>query len=209
MNTALASLGKNLLLVGLLVLSVYNFFYGSFGFKELLAIQALAGFVYVFLSCYEYLNASYRAQIPVQRHAYFPYRFFMLAVLKTGIYVLFAISLYLAGGRVQYLYPICVIIAVTELVVTGLRYSKRLCFISIYANYLFVSQSKLFKLFASEIQEAEFRHNILYFIKKDQSTFSIKLDEVEQSTEFLSTLKQWLLRNSILVSLESKEKLGL
>ncbi|MDI9341614.1 MAG: hypothetical protein QM534_13670 [Sediminibacterium sp.] len=209
MNTAFASLGKNLLLVGLLILSVYNFFYGSFGFKELLSIQAIAGLVYVFLSCYEYLNASYRAQIPVQRHAYFPYRFFAFGVLKTGLYVLFALSLFLAGGRVKYLYPVCVIIAVTELVIMGLRYKKRLCFISIYANYLFVSQSRLFKVFASEIQEAEFRHNILFFIKKDRSTFSIKLDEIENADLFLETLKGWLVRNAVPISTESKQKLGL
>jgi hypothetical protein len=65
MNSALASLGKNLILLAIVALSVVNFFYSWLGFKELLGIQLIAGLAYVFLSCYEVLNASFKASLPV------------------------------------------------------------------------------------------------------------------------------------------------
>lgn len=207
MNTALASLGKNLVLVVLVILSALNFFYGWFSFKDLLGIQVLAGLLYIFLSCYEYLNASYQAQLPVQRYAYFPYRFFVSSVFKIGAYLSFAIMMYSAGSRIQYLYPICIIVALTEGIVTSLRYYKRLCFICIYANYLFLSQKKLYKVFATEITLVEFRHDILFLIKKDKSTLVIKLEEVENRLVFLQNLKEWLVRNGVQISNESKLKL--
>lgn len=207
MNTALASLGKNMLLLALVLLSVLNFFYGWLGFKDLLVIQVLVGFVYVFLSCYEYVNASYQAQMPVERYAYFPYRFFAFGVFKIGAYLLFAFMLWSAGSRIQYLYPICIIVAVTEGLVMYLRYRKRLCFVSIYANYLYVSQTRLFKLFANDVKHIEFRHNILFFLKKDNSTFVVKLDEVEQADKFLSSINDWIKRNGVALTEEAKAKL--
>src|SRR3954470_20910575 len=77
MNSAIASIGKNLILVGIVVLSTLNFFYGWLNWKELLGIQCLVGLTYIFLSCYEYLNASYKASLPVQRYPYFTNQFFM------------------------------------------------------------------------------------------------------------------------------------
>ncbi len=207
MNTALASLGKNLVLVFLVILSGLNFFYAWFSFKDLLGIQVLTGLLYIFLSCYEYVNASYQAQLPVQRYAYFPYRFFVFSAFKIGAYLFFATMLYSAGSRIQYLYPICILVALTEGIVTGLRYYKRLCFICIYANYLLLSQKGLSKVFASEITLVEFRHDILYFIKNDKSTLVIKLEEVENRTVFFQNLKEWLARNTVPVSDESKIKL--
>jgi hypothetical protein len=208
MNTALASLGKNLVLVFLVILSGLNFFYGWFTFKDLLGIQVLAGLLYIFLSCYEYTNANYQAQLPIKRYAYFPYRFFVFSVFKIGAYLFFTIMLFSAGSRIQYLYPICIIVAITEVIVTGLRYYKQLCFISIYANYLFLSQKGLSKVFATEITMVEFRHDILYLIKKDKSTLVIKLEEVENRIVFLQNLKEWLVRNAVQISDESKLKLA-
>ena len=61
MNSVIASLGKNLILIGILALTGYNFFYQGMDWKDVLAIQCLAGVAYVFLSCYEFLNASFKA----------------------------------------------------------------------------------------------------------------------------------------------------
>ncbi len=209
MNSAFASLGKNLLLIALVIVSVFNFFYGWFSFHDLLSIQILVGLVYVFLSCYEYLNASYMANVPMQRYAYYPYRFFVFSVLKIGAYLLCAGVLWRAGSRIQYLYPICIIIALTELVIMALRYKKRLCFVSVYANYVFVSQTRQSKVFASEIERIEYRHHILYLVKKNKTTFSFKIEEIENGTQFLNVMREWLYRNGVTISNEAKEKLGI
>lgn len=208
MNSALASIGKNLLLIAIVVLSALNFFYGWFNWNELLWIQLVFGLMYIFLSCYEVLNASYKAALPVLRFSYFTFSLVALRILKASIFVTFAIMLYSSGSRAKYLYVVCLIIALTELIVLLIKYRKDLCFISIYANYLLFAESKLKKIFASEIEIIEFRHDIFYFVKKDKKTFQIKLVHIKEKEKFLLAINDWINRNKAPVSAESREKIS-
>ena len=207
MYTALSSLGKNLILLGILVLSVTNFFYGWFSWKDLLAIQTLAGLAFVFLSCYEFLNAQYKASLPLKRYSYFTNSFVMFKVIKICLFLSFAGLLYLSGTRVKYIYPICLTIALTEAIVLLLKYKRDICFVSIYANYILFSQDKLTKPFASEIELVEFRHDILYFVKKNRKSQQIKMIHIEEKELFLVGMNEWLKRNKINISSESEIKL--
>ncbi len=207
MNSALASIGKNLLLVAIVILSAANFFYRWFNWHELLWIQLLFGIAYIFLSCYEVLNASYKASLPVQRFSYFTFSLIALRVLKANIFVTFALMLYTSGSRAKYLYVICLIIALTELIVLLIKYKRHLCFISIYANYLLFAESRLKRIFASEIEIIEFRHDIFYFVKKDRKTFQIKLVHIKEKATFLVAMNDWINRNNAPVSEESREKI--
>lgn len=207
MNTVLASIGKNLILVAVLILSGLNFFYGWMNWKELLGVQSLVGLGYIFLSCYEYMNASYKASLPVQRYSYFTSQFLMYRTLKTGIFLSFAILLYMSESRVKYIYPICLIIATTEAVITYLKYKETLCFVNIYANYLLIVQNAFTKVFASEIMIIEFRHDIFYFVKKNRKTVYIKLEHIQDKESFLQNINDWINRNNVMVSAESKVKI--
>src|SRR5436190_16800699 len=106
MKTAIVSIGKSLLLVGLVILSALNFFYNWLNWKELLGVQSLVGFAYIFLSCYEYLSASYKASLPVKRYPYFTNSFFMYRALKIGIFFAFSALLFTSGNGVKYLFPV-------------------------------------------------------------------------------------------------------
>lgn len=194
-------------MVGLLVLSVINFFYGWFSWKDLLVIQSLTGLAYIFLSCYEFLNAQYKAMLPVKRYSYFNNSYVMFKVLKICVFFSFASILYLSDTRVKYLYPICIMIALTEGIVTFLKYRKGLCFVSIYANYILFSMDKLSKLFASEIELVEFRHDIFYFVKKNGKSLQIKLVHIEEREFFLKSINEWLVRNKVNIGEESIQKL--
>ena len=178
MNSAFASLGKNLILLAVVALSVINFFYSWFGFKELLGIQLISGLAYVFLSCYEVLNASFKASLPVLRFSYFTNSFVMFRILKIGVFFTFAVMLFSSHTRIQYLYPICVIIALTEGIIIYLKYKKQLCFVSIYANYILFVQTGLVKVFASQVALVEFRHDIFYFVTKGD--FYLKNETIEK-----------------------------
>ena len=208
MYSALSAIGKNIILLGILALSGINFFYSWFGWKELLAIQSLTGLAYVFLSCYEFLNAQYKASLPVQRYNYVTNRYLLFKVLKVTIYFGFATALYLTGSRVKYFYPICVLIGMTEAIVTWMKYKRGICFISIYANYLLFSQEKLTKLFASEILLVEFRHDIFYFVKKNRKTSQINLEHILDKAQFINSMNEWLKRNKINIGGESDTKLA-
>ncbi|MBL7930712.1 MAG: hypothetical protein JNL60_02360 [Bacteroidia bacterium] len=207
MNSALASIGKNLILVGIVIFSSLNFFYTWLNWKELFAVQSFVGLGYIFLSCYEYMNASYKASLPVQRYPYFSSNYIMFRALKTAIFISFAILLYMSDSRVSYMYPICVIIATTEAVILYLKYKNSLCFVNIYANYLLLVQNRFTKLFASEIMIIEFRHEIFYFVKKDRKTVQIKLEHINDRESFVQSINDWINRNNVLVSAESKDKI--
>lgn len=208
MNSAIASLGKNLVLIGILALSTLNFFFGWLNWKELLAVQSMVALVYVFLSCYEFLNASYKASLPVKRFAYFSNRYLMFKILKIGIFVGCSVLLYASGSRVQYLYPVCLMIAATEAVITFLKYRRSLCFVNIYANYLLLAEDKFEKVFAAETMLVEFRHEIFYFVKKNRKTVIIKLEHIADKEEFVQAINTWINRNAVLVSAESKIKIN-
>lgn len=207
MNSTLASIGKNLLLLGIVALSTLNFFNGWFNWNELVGLQFLFGALYIFLSCYEILNASYKVSLPVQRFSYFTFSLVAIRILKASFFITFAMMLYTSGSRAKYLYIICLIIAATELIVLFIKYKKGLCFISIYANYLLFAESKLRRIFASEIEIIEFRHDIFYFVKNDKKTFQIKLIHIADKASFMIAINEWITRNNCPVSTESKEKI--
>lgn len=207
MNSALASIGKNVLLVAIVILSASNFFYSWFNWHELLWLQLFFGIAYIFLSCYEVLNASYKASLPVQRFSYFTFSLVAIRVLKAFIFITFALMLYTSGSRAKYLYVICLIIALTELIVLLIKYKRDLCFISIYANYLLFAESRLKRIFAADIEIIEFRHEIFYFVKKDKQTFQVKLIHIKEKATFLVAINEWISRNNAPVGEESREKI--
>ena len=207
MSSVFASIGKNLILMGILFLSGYNFFYNTIDWKDILAIQSLAGVAYVFLSCYEFLNASFRVSLPVQRFPYFTNKFLMFRVLKVAIFLSLALLLYTSGSRVKYIYPICLIIAATEGIISYLKYRRSLCFVNIYANYLLIVQNKFSRIFASEIALIEFRHDIFFFVKKNKKTLQINLVHIQDRDKFIQSISDWINRNQIFVTTESRIKI--
>ncbi|MGZ3885642.1 MAG: hypothetical protein ACXVDL_15465, partial [Bacteroidia bacterium] len=143
MNAVIVSVGKNLVLIALLALTFVSRFQGWFSGHDLIMIQLAVGALYAFLSWYEVSSAWYKAQLPKERFAYYPGSFYMSVAIKTGIYLMFAIVLMLSGSMMKYLYPVCFIIAFTKVAVCALMVVKRLCFVSIYANYILIAREKL------------------------------------------------------------------
>jgi len=68
-------------------------------------------------------------------------------------------------------------------------------------------ENKFTKVFASEIMIIEFRHDIFYFVKKNHKTISIKLEHIRHRENFVQGINDWINRNNILISAESKVKL--
>ena len=115
--------------------------------------------------------------------------------------------LFTSGSRAKYLYIICLIIALTELIILLIKYKRNLCFISIYANYLLFAENRLKKVFAADIEVIEFRHEIFYFVKKNKEVFQIKLIHIKEKAIFLVAINEWVTRNNVNVSEESKGKI--
>lgn len=201
-------LGKNLVLIALVVLTLLTLFRGFLNKSELLIIQVALGLIYAIISYFEYNNTSYKAQLPVERFAYYPGSFFTLRVLKIGIYLTFGLLLFFSPSAVKVLYPVCLIIAFTEIVVSMLKFTQKLCFVNIYANYLLIALEDIQKLFASDIDNIEYRHEIFYLIKKNGSSVTIKTFSIDNKDLFVLKMKEWIRNNNVKVSDESKLKLN-
>ena len=80
------------------------------------------------------------------------------------------------------LYPICLTLAFAELITNYLKYKKHLCYVYLSTNFLILAENKQTKLFANEISLIEYRHEILYFVKKDGKSIQIKLEHINQKT---------------------------
>jgi hypothetical protein len=146
--------------------------------------------------------------IPIDRYAYTPFMYYTSSLLKIGFFVSFALMLLTSESRIYYLYPICIIVAFTEAVVLVLKYARNLLFISLYANYLVISLKTIQKIFATEIEKIEFRHEIFFIILKNGKTHSIKLMNIDNRKAFVEHFKKWLLQNKIYLPSESAEKLN-
>jgi hypothetical protein len=207
MNSTNAIIGKNLVLITLVVFTILSLFRDLFTTSQLLIIQVIMGLVYALLSYFEYNNTSYKAQLPVERFAYFPGSFYTLRAIKIGIYLTFALVLSFSPTTVKVLSPICLIIAVTEIIISLLKYYKKLCFVNVYANYILIALEEMEKIFASEIERIEFRHEIFYIVKKNGKTATIKTFSIRDKTVFTQKMKNWIGLNGIIMSPESIEKL--
>lgn len=208
MKSTNAILGKNLVLIALVVLTLLALFRGLLNKSELLIMQVALGLIYAVISYFEYNNTSYKAQLPVERFAYYPGSFFTLRVLKVGIYLTFGLLLFFSPSAVKVLYPVCLIIAFTEIIVSILKYTQKLCFVNIYANYLLIALEDMQKIFAGDLDYIEFRHEIFYLIKKNGGSVTIKTFSIDNKELFMTKMKEWIRNNNIKVSDESQQKLN-
>jgi hypothetical protein len=203
MNSVIVSLLKNLILVALLILSLVNYFTHTFNWHDLVMIQLIVGVIYVFLAYYEVSNTWYKAQLPKERFAYYPGSFFARMAIGTGAYLMMAVVLALSGSTAKFLYPICLIIALTKIVVSVLVVVKKLSFVSIYANYIMVAKDKVVKVFSNELESVEYRHDIIYLVKKDKETLTIKVFSIKEPKIFVKQMHDWVINNNLSISVES------
>jgi len=208
MSNSKVIIGKNLVLLTLVVITILSLFRGLFEKSDLLIIQVAMGLTYTFLCYLEYNTTSYKAQLPVERFWYYPSSFYMFRFIKVGIYLTFALVLYFSPSAVKILFPVCLIIAFTEIIIGILKYVKKLCFVSIYANYLLISLEGLEKIFANEIDYVEYRHGIFYIIKKSRGTKVIKTFSISNKELFVGKMREWIKNNQVKINQESLDLLN-
>lgn len=207
MNSAVAIIIKNLVLIGIVLLTVMSYWSHILNVRQLQVTQWSLGIVYILFTYIEFSNAAYRASLPAERFAYYPGSFFMFRIIKIALFLMFGILLLFVPSVIWILYPICFIIAVAEIMVGILKYKRRLSFVSVGENYIMIARESIEKIFASELENVEYRHDILYFVKKDKKTSVVKVFSVREHDEFLRKMKSWINGNNIQISSESRERL--
>lgn len=207
MNSTNAIIGKNLVLITLVVITVMSIFQYVFDDQTLLLVQVVMGLVYALLSYFEYNNTAYKAMLPVERYSYYPGSFYALRAIKIGIYLTFALLLAFSPSGVKILYPVCLAMALTEIIISLLKYYKKLCFVNVYANYILIALEEMEKVFATELENVEYRHEIFYLIKKNGKSVNIKTFSIQDKDIFINKMKDWIVNNDVKISDESAQRL--
>ncbi|MBP7809472.1 MAG: hypothetical protein KA163_09280 [Bacteroidia bacterium] len=207
MNSTTAIVGKNLVLITLVTLTVMSIFQYVVDNSTLLILQVVMGLVYALFSYFEYNNTAYKALLPVERFSYYPGSFYTFRFLKIGIYLTFGLLLLASPSGVKILYPVCLAMALTEIIVTMLKYYKKLCFVNVYANYILIALEEMEKVFATEVENVEYRHEIFYLIKKNGKAVNIKTFSIQDKDIFINKMKDWIVNNDVKISEESAARL--
>jgi hypothetical protein len=208
MNSAVAIIIKNLILVGIVLLTVMSYWSHVLNVQQLQLTQWSLGILYILFTYIEFSNPGYKASLPAERFAYYPGSFFMFRIIKTSLFLMFGILLLFVPSVIWILYPICFIIAISEIMVGIIKYVRRLSFVSVGENFVIIARENIEKIFASELENVEYRHDILYFVKKDRKTSVVKVFSVREHDEFLAEIKSWISKNTVKISSESLDRLA-
>ncbi len=205
-----ASLIKYLALLAVLMATVSNMLYKiPDNTNTLILLLAFAG-VYIFFSITEFLNTLAKSQLPYDRFFYLPYSVVAHKAIKLGAFVITAVILLLSETNLVYLGSLVLIILLSDLLVFALRLSKKVYYISLFANYILYALEEESKVFASQITEVEFRYEIFYLKTKDNKAYPIELGRLPKADRavFTEKLVLWVVCNKLNFTPAAKEKLA-
>ena len=194
MNSLFSILLKNIVLLGLIVISLVFVFTQYIGYKEVRYIFLGMGLLFVFASCFEAYTLS-QVKSGTQKFIYFPDGF--VAIIKIISFVCIGVLMYISGSIIKYMAFLCFLIAFTEIVVTVWRKVKHLCFVALEDNKIIISTNKIDTTSAKEIQKIESRHGLMYFINYNKKAITLRTDMMSENVEFKQALENWIDSNGL------------
>ena len=78
---------------------------------------------------------------------------------------------------------------------------------NVYANYILIALEEMEKVFATEVENVEVRHEIFYLIKKNGKSVNIKTFSIQDKDIFINKMKDWIVNNDVKISEESAARL--
>lgn len=204
MNSLYAVLLKNALLLALVIVSLVFIFTSYIGYKEVYYVFGTLGLLYVIASCFEAYKLS-QLQIVTERFEYFTDGFFVKRIIKIIVLLASAVLLFLSNSIIKYMAFLFAIIAITEIIVTGWRYFKKLCYVAFTDNQLIIATNKIQTIAISNIQKIETRHGLTYFVDKQNNALTIQSYMMKDKEGFSVALKQWLTKHQLINKLIEQE----
>lgn len=177
--------------------------------NTIILLLVFAG-AYIFLSITEFLNTLAKSQLPYDRFFYLPYSVIAIKSIKLGAFVITGLILFLSESNLIYLGSLVLIILLSDLLVFALRLSKKVYYISLFANYILYALEEESKVFASQVTEVEFRYEIFYLKTKDNKAYPIELSRLPKADRKIFTEKMvlWVVCNKLNFTPAAREKLA-
>lgn len=205
-----ASLLKYLSLLVAVALITGNLVYQTPNRSNLLILLCVFAAVFIFFSVADFLDKLSKSQLPYDRFYYLPLSVVSVKAIKLGVFAIAGMVLVLSGPAFMYLGVLLLILLTADLFVFLLRLTKKVYYISLFANYILFALEEETKLFASQIEVIEFRYDIFYLKTKQNRAFPIELARLRKQDRaaFTDKFVLWVVCNKLTFTPEAKEKLG-
>lgn len=196
MNSVLATLTKNALLILLLIDNLLFVFTNFIGYSEVKYHLLVLGILFLLASGYEARQLS-QLKTTAKKFVYFTDGFLAKRIIKIVALTVSGVVLYLSGSIIKYMAFIFFIIAATDVLVTAWRYIGNLCFIAFDEDVLVLGTNKLDFMRANEIDKIETRHGLTYFVSKHEKNFTVRTDVMKEKEAFKAALQSWVQNNNL------------
>lgn len=203
------SLIKQLILLVALIFTIVHLFVQAFDKNTMIALIAVSGMLYVILSVAEFSTKLAKMSLPFDRFFYLPLSVISDKAIKLGAFAIAGGVLWVSSSALVFLAALLCIIILADLLVFILKVKQKVYYVSLFANYIFISLESEKKVFASQIASVEYRYDIFYLKLKDKKTVSLITDRLAENQKqiFTSSFVQWVQRNQLEFTAEAKEKL--
>ena len=196
MNSLFSIILKNIILLVLIIISIVFVFTKNIGFSEVRYLFLSIGVFYIFAACFEAFNLSSIKKETI-KFTYFTDGFIAKRVIKITLFVFCGLLLYYSNSIIKYMAFLCFLIAITELVVTIWRYTKKLCFVALEDQTLIISTNKISTIKASEISKIETRHGLTFFVNLKNESITLRTDTMKEKEAFSKVLENWIITNHL------------
>ncbi|HEX7414315.1 MAG TPA: hypothetical protein VF411_09765 [Bacteroidia bacterium] len=179
------------------------------GKKAMIISQIVLGLVYLFLSVAEFSTKLAKMNLPFDRFFYLPHSVISNKAIRLGAFAIAGGVLWVSSSSLIFLAGLLFIIIASDALVFLLKIKQKIFYLSLFANYVFISLERDRKVFASQIASVEYRYDIFFLTLKDKKTIPIVTDRMAESQKqlFTSTFVAWVLRNKLEFTAEAKVKL--
>lgn len=211
MNGIKFSLSKQITLLVLVLLSVLQVLFDLFTTGGLFFIQICTGLAFLSFTFLEISEQGLKHQEEREHFFYFTHGMFAKKAIWIGALLICGFVLYFSQSAIRHLAPLVWVLIIGETLSLVWRFKMKAYYISIYANYIFLLQTSVRKIFAANVAMIEFRYDIFYLTLKDNQVEMLDLENLlpENREHFKQEFLKWADRNQLPLTDEAKEKLNL
>jgi hypothetical protein len=197
------------LLLAVIAVTGHLLFHAPGRLNLIILLCVFAG-LYIFLSVTEFLEKLAKSQLPYDRFFYLPFSLLSVKVIKLGAFAIAGFVLLLSDSQFSYLGLLLIILLVADMLVFFLRLTRKVYYVSLFANYILFALEDETKLFASQVEVVEFRYDIFYLKTKQNRAFSIELARLRKQDRaaFTDKFVLWVVCNKLTFTPEAKQKLS-
>jgi hypothetical protein len=189
---------KNVLLliatiISLLILLIKNS-YSSTVFYTTLFLSIL----YIFFHVLIFLKERKKYIEDQNRYPYYTLGFVTKRIIFIGAAIIVSAVLFFSGNKVVLFGILTSTLLLAEVFSMIFMLSNNFLFIEIKDNKFFISESKS-QILSTHIKEIDFRHEIFYIILKNNRTFIIEINRIQNNKveSFKQSFTNWIYKNNL------------